>query len=368
MLGIFPQGTSKQLGAPRRYHRGAARLALDDRRAARPGAARRDTRHPRGPGAVPHACTIGEPIAVDADPTPTATMAAARTLTARLEEAIEAVVIESPLAALCLLGWALAAALLLGVSTCVQRRTRDATAVDAGWAGALVADRRASTRFGAGRARAPRARSRRIVGLENLRVASSRARAASARARTRATGSCGQRWRARGSRAAQLLRSSTRRRPLVAAVLSSPDPARRLQPRRRPRCRSSGRVRRSGSSRPRSSASPTGSFSASRPIPRTRARRCATGLWRYSRHPNYFFQWLTWVAYALVALAAPWGWIALTAPAFMLYLILFVTGVPAGEEQARCRARGDDYRRYQRETSAFVPWFRRMRARRSSTA
>ena len=52
-------------------------------------------------------------------------------------------------------------------------------------------------------------------------------------------------------------------------------------------------------------------FKASR---RTRARRCATGLWRYSRHPNYFGQWLTWVGYALVATPAPWGWIAWSRP------------------------------------------------------
>ena len=91
-------------------------------------------------------------------------------------------------------------------------------------------------------------------------------------------------------------------------------------------------------------------------IRRTGARRCATGSGGYSRHPNYFGQWLTWVGYALIALAAPCGWIGLFAPALMLYLILFVTGVPPTEEQALA-SRGDDYRRYQRETSAFVPWF-----------
>ena len=52
------------------------------------------------------------------------------------------------------------------------------------------------------------------------------------------------------------------------------------------------------------------------------------GLWRYSRHPNYFFQALTWVAYALIAVTAPYGWIAFFAPALILYLVLFVTGVP----------------------------------------
>jgi steroid 5-alpha reductase family enzyme len=79
------------------------------------------------------------------------------------------------------------------------------------------------------------------------------------------------------------------------------------------------------------------------------------GLWRYSRHPNYFFQTLTWVAYALIAVAAPWGWLAFLAPALILYLVLFVTGVPAAEESS-LRSRGDAYRRYQERTSAFVPW------------
>jgi steroid 5-alpha reductase family enzyme len=82
---------------------------------------------------------------------------------------------------------------------------------------------------------------------------------------------------------------------------------------------------------------------------------CRSGLWRYSRHPNYFFEWLIWVAYALYALASPGGMLALAAPALMLYLLFRVTGIPATEAQA-LRTRGDDYRRYQRTTSVFVPW------------
>jgi steroid 5-alpha reductase family enzyme len=88
--------------------------------------------------------------------------------------------------------------------------------------------------------------------------------------------------------------------------------------------------------------------------PENKGQTLRAGLWRYSRHPNYFFQWLTWVAYALIALAAPYGWLGLIAPALMLGSILFVTGIPPSEAQA-LRSRGDDYRRYQRETSAFVP-------------
>jgi steroid 5-alpha reductase family enzyme len=92
--------------------------------------------------------------------------------------------------------------------------------------------------------------------------------------------------------------------------------------------------------------------------PSSRGRTCREGLWRYSRHPNYFFEWLIWVAYALFALASPWGALALTGPAVMLYLLFRVTGIPATEAQA-IRSKGDDYRRYQATTSVFVPWFPR---------
>jgi steroid 5-alpha reductase family enzyme len=89
-----------------------------------------------------------------------------------------------------------------------------------------------------------------------------------------------------------------------------------------------------------------------------RGRVCDAGLWRYSRHPNYFFEWLVWVAFAVFALASPWGWLALIAPASILYLLLRVTGIPLTEEQS-LRSKGDAYRRYQQTTSAFVPWFPR---------
>jgi steroid 5-alpha reductase family enzyme len=85
---------------------------------------------------------------------------------------------------------------------------------------------------------------------------------------------------------------------------------------------------------------------------------CDAGLWRYSRHPNYFFEWLIWVAYFLFAAASPWGWLGILSPAAILYLLLKVTGIPMTEEQA-VRSKGDAYRRYQKTTSAFVPWFRK---------
>jgi steroid 5-alpha reductase family enzyme len=83
---------------------------------------------------------------------------------------------------------------------------------------------------------------------------------------------------------------------------------------------------------------------------------CARGLWRYSRHPNYFFEWLVWVAYFLFALGSPHGWGAVIGPASILFLLLRVTGIPLTEQQA-LRSKGDAYRRYQAATSAFLPWF-----------
>lgn len=88
---------------------------------------------------------------------------------------------------------------------------------------------------------------------------------------------------------------------------------------------------------------------------RNAGKTCRAGLWRYSRHPNYFFEWLMWCAYAVTAMTFPFGAVGWVAPALMLFLILKVTGIPPTEERA-IRSRGDDYRRYQKETSEFVPW------------
>ena len=89
--------------------------------------------------------------------------------------------------------------------------------------------------------------------------------------------------------------------------------------------------------------------------PDSRRRTCRDGLWRYSRHPNYFFEWLIWIAFAMLAANAPFGALAWACPALLLYFLFNVTGIPATEAQA-VRTRGDDYRDYQRTTSAFVPW------------
>ena len=90
--------------------------------------------------------------------------------------------------------------------------------------------------------------------------------------------------------------------------------------------------------------------------PLNRGKTCRVGLWQYSRHPNYFFEWLQWLVYPLLAVGSPYWYLTLLAPAMMLYFIVFVTGIPTSETQA-LRSRGGDYRDYQNTTSPFIPWF-----------
>lgn len=103
-------------------------------------------------------------------------------------------------------------------------------------------------------------------------------------------------------------------------------------------------------------------LAAFRADPSNKGKTCRKGLWRFSRHPNYFFEWLHWMAYPIMALPliAAGGmafWLAsFSSAVVILWLVLKVTGIPPTEAQA-LRSRGEDYRRYQRETSAFFPWF-----------
>jgi steroid 5-alpha reductase family enzyme len=92
--------------------------------------------------------------------------------------------------------------------------------------------------------------------------------------------------------------------------------------------------------------------------PAHRGGVCETGLWAWSRHPNYFFEWLGWLAYTVIAIgpdaARPWSWIALVGPAFMFVLLRFVSGVPP-TEAAMAASRGPSFARYQARVSAFFP-------------
>ena len=90
--------------------------------------------------------------------------------------------------------------------------------------------------------------------------------------------------------------------------------------------------------------------------PANKGRTCREGLWRYSRHPNYFFEWLHWFSYVLLAVGSPLWWLAWTGPLLMYVFLRYLSGVPFTEKQA-LRSRGDDYRAYQRSTPMFFPWF-----------
>ncbi len=82
------------------------------------------------------------------------------------------------------------------------------------------------------------------------------------------------------------------------------------------------------------------------------------GLWRYSRHPNYFFEMLVWIGFALAALPLPLGWIAIACPVLIVYFLLRVTGIPLTEKHS-LETHGQAYRDYQQRTSAFIPWARK---------
>jgi steroid 5-alpha reductase family enzyme len=84
-------------------------------------------------------------------------------------------------------------------------------------------------------------------------------------------------------------------------------------------------------------------------------RVCDQGLWRYSRHPNYFFEWTQWFAYVALAAGGDGRWLAWLGPAVMLLFLLKLTGIPP-LEQRMLASRGEAYRAYQRRTSVFVPW------------
>lgn len=92
--------------------------------------------------------------------------------------------------------------------------------------------------------------------------------------------------------------------------------------------------------------------------PANKGKVCQSGLWYYSRHPNYFFEWLMWVSYFVFALGSPYGYMAIISPAIILYLLTKVTGIPTTEQQS-LKTKGEAFKQYQQTTSVFVPWFKK---------
>jgi steroid 5-alpha reductase family enzyme len=85
---------------------------------------------------------------------------------------------------------------------------------------------------------------------------------------------------------------------------------------------------------------------------------CRRGLWSVSRHPNYFFEWVTWLGLFCLGLGSPGGAWGLVSPAVILYFLLGVTGIPMTERQSLA-SKGDAFRDYKKTTSPFIPWFRK---------
>lgn len=88
--------------------------------------------------------------------------------------------------------------------------------------------------------------------------------------------------------------------------------------------------------------------------PVNKGRVCREGLWRYSRHPNYFFECVHWLAYVPLAWGTPWGWATLLAPLVMAALLLKLSGVPLLEAEMAKRKPG--YLEYMRTTNRMIPW------------
>lgn len=92
--------------------------------------------------------------------------------------------------------------------------------------------------------------------------------------------------------------------------------------------------------------------------PKNKGGVCKDRLWRYSRHPNYFFEWLHWFAYLAFAVGSSSVGFALVGPIAMFIFLRFLTGVPYAE-MSSLKSRGVAYRQYQSSTNAFFPWIPR---------
>lgn len=83
---------------------------------------------------------------------------------------------------------------------------------------------------------------------------------------------------------------------------------------------------------------------------------CNVGWWNYSRHPNYFFDWLTWFGFTLLALNSSYGFLSVLPLIFLYIIFTRITGPMT--EQGSIQSRGQKYLTYQRQTSMFFPWFK----------
>jgi steroid 5-alpha reductase family enzyme len=88
--------------------------------------------------------------------------------------------------------------------------------------------------------------------------------------------------------------------------------------------------------------------------PENAGKVCQSGLWKWSRHPNYFFEWLHWFSYVLLAVGTGAIWLAFIGPAAMYLFLMKLTGIPHVERESLAK-RGEAYREYQQTTSMLIP-------------
>ena len=86
--------------------------------------------------------------------------------------------------------------------------------------------------------------------------------------------------------------------------------------------------------------------------PATKGQLMTTGLWRYSRHPNYFGEAAQWWGIWLIALSVPFGWLGIVSPLVITILLLFISGVPLTEKRFEGRP---GWQQYKQRTSVFIP-------------
>ncbi|MBV5338111.1 MAG: DUF1295 domain-containing protein [Deltaproteobacteria bacterium] len=86
--------------------------------------------------------------------------------------------------------------------------------------------------------------------------------------------------------------------------------------------------------------------------PDNKGKLMTSGLWRYTRHPNYFGEVTLWWGIWVMTLALPGGWLTVVGPLTITFLILKVSGIPMLEKPYEDRA---DFQEYKRRTSAFFP-------------
>lgn len=90
-----------------------------------------------------------------------------------------------------------------------------------------------------------------------------------------------------------------------------------------------------------------------------RHKTCQVGLWKFSRHPNYFFEWLIWIGFFTGCLGIKGGWLSILSVLIMYRFLTKVSGAAYSEEIMLKQNKRPDYADYVRRTNAFFPWWPR---------